>query len=62
MYLCGPRVSLDFLGCHFTKNGTCQLGFHEASLGVLLLQHSPGYVPETQRPALSLVALWCEVS
>ena len=60
--LCAASVSLDFLRCHFGKEGSLPFEFRKPLPGVFRSQPSPCYAPETQHPASSLLGLLREGS
>jgi hypothetical protein len=60
--LCASSMSLDFLWCHFGKEGSRPFDFREPLPGVFRSQPSPCYARETQHPASSLLVLRREVS
>ena len=56
------NVSVEFVRCHFGKEGIRMCGLDEASPGFFLSQPAPLYAPETQNPTSSLCGPRCEVS
>jgi hypothetical protein len=59
---CASSVSLDFLRCHFGKEGRRPFDFREQLPGVFRSQPLPCYARKTQHPASSLLGLRREVS
>jgi len=61
LFRCISSVSVDYLRCHFGKEGSQTFGFDEALPGVSVLQPSPFCAQETQHPASSLLGPRCVV-
>jgi len=55
-------VSVDYLRCHFGKEGSCQFDFDKPSPGVILSQVSAVYAQDIQHPASSHPGFVREVS